>query len=153
MGIFNYREKLALINRLPTVPLVALTVYGEGRGEPREGKIQIAHVALLRERNTLQWDDIRDPKQFSCFNMPANENDERNFLALTEIKLLDPLFIECLSIAEEAEAGRLPATFPTATHYHVKKMGKYPAWAAKFELLGQIGNHLFYSDKTATRTA
>lgn len=153
MGIFNYRDKIALINRLPLVPLVALTVYGEARGEPREGKIQVAHVALLRERNTLKWDDIRDPMQFSCFNMPANENDERNLLALTEIKLLDPVFLECLIIAEEAEAGKLPPFFPTATHYHVKSMGKYPAWAHKMQFLGQIGNHLFYSDKTATKTA
>ena len=126
------------------------TVYGEARGEPMEGKIAVAHVALNRLKHPGWWsrnrDDIpddtlaavcRDPYQFSCWL----ENDPNRNVILTA---LAPALAESAQAVELVLAGIEPDPTGGATHYHA--IGAMPKWAAGRTPTAIIGHHVFYED-------
>jgi spore germination cell wall hydrolase CwlJ-like protein len=127
--------------------ILAITVYGEARGEPLLGKIAVAHVVNNRVKDN-RWpntmvDVCLQPKQFSCWN----ENDP-NYSILTrklwQIKSMDQTYSwkECLFAAVGVVRDYIKDLTEGANHYHTKSI--HPSWADKMVKTVEIGNHIFY---------
>lgn len=134
--------------------LMSLTIYGEARGESKEGKIAVGSVILERvdHRN---WDGktIQEvclmPYQFSCY-LP----DDPNFQALKLIaenwaeKYQNSLVLQqCYRIASDLIDGLIPRTPAIATNHvtQYKTINCPASWADKMKLITTIGNHEFYA--------
>ena len=138
---------------LSEAQLMALTIYGEARGEEREGKIAVGSVILERVDNR-DWDGktlhevCLMPWQFSCF-LPGDPN----FKALKLIAedwdtkiARSKVMSECYSIASGLMDGTIPRT-PTIAEKNVcqyKTKAAKAAWANKMERVAVIGHHEFY---------
>jgi N-acetylmuramoyl-L-alanine amidase len=139
---------------LTDVQLMALTIYGEARGEKYEGKVAVGSVILERVEHR-DWDGktIHEvclmPYQFSCF-LPG----DKNFKALkliaddwdNKIKQSQPLR-ECLNITGLLLSQSINRT-PEIAKYHAtqyKTINCNAPWAKKMKLVVTIGNHEFYA--------
>ena len=121
---------------------LAKTIYGEARGESRNGKQAVCHVILNRVKKGGWWGGTiekvcRKKYQFSCWN----ENDP-NKEKLDNLTLSDMDYLSCIAVAAECLAGKLVDNTDNCTHYHVK--GLEPAWAAQETPDVEIDNHVFY---------
>jgi N-acetylmuramoyl-L-alanine amidase len=139
--------------------LMALTIYGEARGESEEGKIAVGSVILERvdHRN---WDGktIHEvclcPFQFSCF-LPNDQNfkslkliaDDWDMKYMRSMDLQD-----CYHTAFDMLAGRIPRTKEIAdshaTQYlttALRKSSKCPSWVKDMKKVVTVGAHEFYS--------
>lgn len=131
------------IENQPDDVLHAMLVWGEARGESREGKLAVAYVAVNR---ALKWERrlasvILRPWQFSCFN-PNDPNRE---------KLLHPeqhgslaTWEECWLLAEAARGRLEPDPSHGATHYTVVSL-----WGSEAVTAG--GKFLWYSAEALRR--
>ena len=127
---------------------MALTVYGEARGESFDGQVAVAHVILNRTKvpGKTWWGDTitevcRKPYQFSCWN-PGDPNAEKLRALEASGDLSDRALQWCLMACIKAIAEK--ATDPTggADHYHVR--GLSPKWARGRDPVAEIGHHVFY---------
>lgn len=142
----RYKNIIKLVKKLPLPVVIALTVYGEARGEPKEGKEAVAWVCLNRERNGYSWDDILSPKQFSCWN-----NGDPNLTAILSITPFNPDYSDCLIIAFLTYHNLIPDPTDGATHYYAPelmkmlypKTGGKPYWAKKMTTTAVIGQQVF----------
>jgi hypothetical protein len=125
---------------------LARTLYGEARGEPKEGIEAVANVILNRVRSE------RYPKtvakvclqrlQFSCWN----DRDPNRRKIANLMPGDNPIFDLILAIATRAVLGGLPLLVAGALHYHAKNVN--PSWVRNSPgatLVARIGNHLFWS--------
>lgn len=139
--------------------LMALTIYGEARGEEYAGKVAVASVILERVKHR-KWDgeDIQSvclmPYQFSCF-LP----DDPNFPALKLIAAdWDNKFMqsaelrECCNVVALLMSGSILKTAAIEENHAcqylttaLRKSKACPAWAKKMKLVATIGNHEFYA--------
>lgn len=140
---------------LSDVEVLARTIWGEARGEDRPGREMVASVIMNRVKADLGNDGKPDwwgetvfevctaPFQFSCW-LP-NDPNRKKLLAVTED---DPVFKDCLGIAQAAIEGRLPDRTGGATHYLnpllCERVYGWPKWAVKAELTATNGRHNFY---------
>jgi N-acetylmuramoyl-L-alanine amidase len=117
----------AMLSTLPDDAIVALTLYGEARGEGPEGRIAVANVVrnrMLCNRTALGL-TLRDvclrPLQFSCWN-PGD--DPNHLLLLDTAKVLSagdrqlgPVLRECRWVARGLFTGEFVDNTHGATHY------------------------------------
>lgn len=133
--------------------LLALTIYGESRGEPREGRIAVGTVILERVDNR-DWDGktIKEvclmPYQFSCF-LPGDPNFKllAGIAADYDVALLKmPALDRCDGIARGLLDGTIPRDPLLADHNctQYKAVGCEAAWSNKMRLLVAIGRHEFF---------
>jgi spore germination cell wall hydrolase CwlJ-like protein len=125
--------------------LFAMLIFGEARGEPKDGKTAVGWVAQNRALNPGWWGkDLRGvilkPWQFSCFN-PGDPNRE---------KLFDPLkfessevWDECFLTAKGILEGEIPDNTENSDHYFDVSI-KPPTWADPRKLVKKIGRLVFY---------
>ena len=138
---------------LTPMDYVALTIYGEARGEPIEGKIAVANV-LRNRRRSGRWGTsyasvCLAPLQFSCW---TPKGGAENYATLSELADRlgyagtpdDPVVRECYGVAAGLEAW-IRDNVAGATHYHVATMRTVPKWAAGRDPVARIGDHLFYA--------
>jgi len=140
-------------SHLEEAQLMALTIYGEARGESREGKIAVGSVILERVDNR-DWDGktlhevCLMPWQFSCF-LPGDPN----FKALKLIAgdwdtkvARSKVLLECYAIASGLLTGTIPRTPIIAERNccQYKTKAAKAAWADKMERVAVIGHHEFY---------
>jgi spore germination cell wall hydrolase CwlJ-like protein len=134
--------------------LLALTIYGEARGERISGKCAVGSVIINRARIGGWYGKgikgvILKPFQFSCF-LP----NDPNMLILREIALNwddhyaeDKVLRMCHTIAkgllDEKGAGSLSRQ--DITHYKTNKCKA--SWEDKMEKVCVIGNHSFFKEK------
>ena len=123
--------------------ILALTVYGEARGETFAGKIAVAYVVRNRVLDR-RWPDkvadvCRQPKQFSCWN-----KGEANNWPMLQADLSDRVFQECYAAAASVLAGVVRDGTLGSTHYHT--LAVKPSWAEGRASAGAIGHHVFYND-------
>lgn len=124
--------------------IVARTIWGEARGESYKGKQAVACVLMNRIKSGLTWwgHDLRScslkPYQFSCWLV-----GDPNRAKLMEITADDPIFRECLDIAELAVNGTLHDVVDGADSYYAKGTPT-PRWAQKLNPWIEIGHHLFF---------
>ena len=140
--------------------LIALTVYGEARGQSRLGKAAVAWTILHRAANPRWWG--RDPAgcclapwQYSCWNkedpnrarlLSFLQGGDTGAAALTEGAEADAALRECLEIVERVCAGDIPDPTRGATHYfNPKAVASPPRWSAGRRPAATIGAHLFYA--------
>lgn len=134
--------------------LMALTIYGEARGEKYKGRVAVGSVILERvdHRN---WDGktvsevCLMPYQFSCF-LP----DDPNFPALKLIardwegRMSQSRDLrECYSVAVMLLSGAIPRTAEIAENQatQYKTIKCEAAWAKTMKKVATIGNHEFYA--------
>ena len=130
--------------------VVALTLYGEARGEPLEGQLAVASVLLNRKADG-RWGRTfvqvcLAKRQFSCWN---ESDPNAALLARIEADIdhfapIDAALRRCLWIADGLVAGLVPSTVKSATHYYAKTLRDTPRWARSGTLVGRVGNHLFF---------
>ena len=126
------------------VDTLARTIWGEARGESREGKEAVASVILNRLKKPTRFGGTIEEvclktSQFSCWN----DNDP-NLPKLKAVDVNDTNFAECLSIAEAAVKGNLADSTVGADHYHTTEVS--PDWSKNKTTCKTIGNHLFYNN-------
>ena len=141
-------------SHLSEAQLMALTIYGESRGESREGKIAVGSVILERVEHR-EWDGktlhevCLMPYQFSCY-LPGDPN----FHALKLIAenwpvkfMRSQVLQECYQVADGLIRGDISRTPEIAAahccQYKTKKASA--AWAKKMKVILTIGQHEFYA--------
>ena len=133
---------------------LALTLYGECRGETIEGQYAVAWVIKNRWLNPGWWsrnrdsipDDTiaavcRDPYQFSCWN-PADPNSAK----LCDSKTLEKPEVQRLRNIGKTVLNEPIIADPTkgSDHYCTTKIAKYTKWAKGRKPVVIVGNHSFY---------
>lgn len=132
---------------LEPVHLLALTLFGESRGEPIEGKIAVANVInnrILDKRwpNTLTG-VVLQPKQFSCWN----EGDPNCEMLVKKSKQgmysdRGSAWRECLFASHGVVYRYLLDNTMGANHYHTISVN--PSWNKGMVETTRIGSHIFY---------
>jgi N-acetylmuramoyl-L-alanine amidase len=154
-----FPEDLDLFQSLTDKQIMGLTIYGEARGEIREGQIAVGSVILERVKKqgwmgkTISEVCLK-PYQFSCF-LPHDPN----FPAL---KLLagdwqnkyvqSPELQNCYQIADGLIDKEIPETPEIAEHHAYQYVTNAllhsdnpPNWAGKMSLVVVIGNQSFFA--------
>jgi len=131
-------------DRAFTLDVMARTLWGEARGEGRDGMRGVACVILNRAGDPGWWgrsvaEVCLKPWQFSCWL----ESDP-NRVKLLAVDGRDRAYATALSVAVDALAGILPDYTFGATHYHTLDCA--PAWAKGRTPCAVIGRHAFYND-------
>lgn len=124
------------------VDTLARTLWGEARGEGRQGMQAVANVIMNRVRIGGWWGNTveavcRKPWQFSCW-LATDPNSAK----MRTVTPDDAAFRTALELAQIAVTGKLSDITGGATHYHAKHVS--PAWAVGATLTKIIGNHIFY---------
>lgn len=140
--------------RLSEAQIVGLTLYGEARGEPTEGKIAVGSTILERVDHR-DWDGTTVhevcllPKQFSCFNDKNPNRVRLEFIAnnwdaamSVNIELND-----CFCIAVGLLQGTIPRTLEIAENHATQycRIDCDVYWKSSFKHVLTIGNHSFYA--------
>ena len=134
--------------------LMALTIYGEARGEGREGMIAVGSVILERvDHRGWDGDTIKSvclmPWQFSCF-LPEDPNfhslklTANNFAA--QFRQSD-ILRKCFAVASDLIDGTLARTPEIAKHNATQycTAAVNPNWKTKMKLVATVGHHEFYA--------
>lgn len=140
------------LQSLSPADVLAITLWGEARSEPVEGRIAIANVVRNRVSHPGWWGTdyvsvCRAPQQFSCWNAGDDANHAAVMALLADVwagKPAEPIYRECLWIADGVMRGLVCDRIGKATHYFASSIAP-PAWSAKAHLVARIGNHLFYA--------
>lgn len=140
-----------MIESLLPDEILALTIYGEARGESIDGQVAVAWVvmnrlSLLPGRYKNVKDVCLKPLQFSCWN---SDDPNRKILEemATEIEngtITNDLYKQCLVIARNIR--NFIDNTHGATNYLTKNLytsDKCPRWAIGVKLTATIGNHVF----------
>lgn len=137
---------------LSDAEILALTIYGEARGEDYLGKVAVGSVILNRvDLKGWQGKTVSEvclkPYQFSCFL-----KSDPNYPILLGIaqdpqgeRTKNRTFQTCYEIAEGLLSGA-EARATEATSYHTGNMKPFPPWAAKMTRVDKIGRHIFYRE-------
>lgn len=137
------------------IDVLARTIYGEARGECREGRQAVACVVLnrIKKRNQSGFTEVKGfrlpsiaatclkPYQFSCWL----ENDP-NRVKIETVDCADAVFRDCLEIASAAVKGGLPDITLGATHYYNPEVCRCPDFARGKEPCVVIGSHYFFNN-------
>ncbi len=126
--------------------ILARTIWGEARSEPREGRIAVAHVAFNRLYDT-RWPNEADMAgvclqslQFSCWN-----TTDPNRTMMARLSMADPMLQECMAIAWAAFVGLVPDPTKGANHYlNPRAVKRLPDWANGDKRTVTIGAHEFF---------
>ncbi len=131
---------------------MALTMWGEARGQGAEAMRAVGHVIDNRRRAGLHGAYVTDTVdaafQFSCWN-----RGDPNRAALDTIDDLragsrsHAMWVEARRISEEIMAGRSQDPTGGALFYH--SIDVAPRWSRGIEPVAMIGRHLFF--RTARR--
>lgn len=126
---------------------LSLTIIGEGRGEPIQGKIAIGCV--IRNRVIIRgktYEEIcLEPKQFSCWNDNDPNRKLLDELAGNEILMGD--FRECVWVAQGIYRGFIKDNTKRAQYYLTEKLytENRPNWARAVADSVQIGSQIFFN--------
>jgi hypothetical protein len=111
---------------------LAVAVYHEARGEPRDGQLAVAQVVLNRARSgrfpKSVCGVVLQPAQFSAVRSNWNPRESRVWREAQAVA------------AEAAEGGRLEHV-GNALYFHATHVS--PGWRNKRRMT-QVGNHIFY---------
>ena len=142
-------------DQLSYFDVMALTMYGEARGEPVEGQIAVGWVIKNR---AVAWNKgiieiCIQPEQFSCWN----ENDPNYTILITLAKLIESFYTgigyhgnemynQCRYLAIGISDSTIQDNTKGALNYltvSLMKSPNRPSWAVKLENCPIIGNQVF----------
>lgn len=142
------------ISQLSDTEILALTIYGEARGEPIEGQIAVANVINNRFlNNPKKYKSISEvclePLQFSCWNM--NDPNYTMLLELGSQIFYGPVpdnftLKQCVWIATGIINDSLLDNTKRSKNYMTKTLYysyDKPTWAIKAKVNVELGNHVF----------
>lgn len=137
------------------IDVLARTIWGEARGEGRDGQIAVGWCVRNRVEMDLHndgkpdwWGEgyegvCRKPSQFSCWN----RNDPNSAYLRGEKQIPARQFIECREAAIAVIDAHEPDPTGKATHYYnPKAVTRTPAWVKGASRVAQIGKHIFFKD-------
>jgi len=150
--------------------IAARTIFGEARGEPREGRIAVAHIIFNRSRRLAFAGPsagkdgaiayvCQAPWQFSCWN-----KGDPNRELLMDMQEFDERLRDPKQIMEGVVLGTIPDPTNGADHYHTIEAPRWaagwprwakqwpPYWAEHMTETARIKGHVFY-DSTKRRQA
>jgi len=121
---------------------LALNMYHEARGEGSDGMQMVGEVTLNRVKSSRYPNTIckvvYQHKQFSWTHTVSNHTPHEK-----------KLWSEAKEIAAKLMSGKAELFDNGATHFLNPKAVKHmPRWARKFEVVGRVGNHVFYEHDT-----
>jgi spore germination cell wall hydrolase CwlJ-like protein len=139
---------------LPEEAILALTLYGEARGEPIEGIIAVGCVIRNRVLDAKRrWgNDYRSvclqKAQFSCFAPVGGAANHQAVIDAATILLTHhkapPLLEQCAWVVAGVARGAVIDTVHAANHYHSVSVKVRPKWAQAYAPVKQISGHVFY---------
>lgn len=128
---------------------IALTLFGEARGEGFAGRLAVACVLRNRLRSG-RWGSTYESvcharKQFSCWN--ANDPNRARLLSELERvqagKPISNVLRECYTLADVLLHEQTIRSVGDARHYYADSIAP-PKWAATGTLVASIGHHKFF---------
>lgn len=138
-------EERKVFESMDPVHLLALTIYGEARGESRAGKRAVAKV-IMNRMDDPRWGNtvaavVLQRFQFSCFN-----GNDPNFPILLQVARHSgmrkgPKLAECMGAATEVWLSPDDFGVDGANHYHTTNIK--PSWAKNMLVVATIGRHVF----------
>lgn len=138
---------------LSSLDVLALTIYGEARGESVEGKIAVGNVVRNRLK-THRWGLTYErvclaPMQFSCWTPKGGAKNADSLQALARAIMAgampsDPVLAECYWIAGGMSSGAAQDNVHGATFYFVTR-SPIPSWAVGHLPVCVIGQHSFFA--------
>lgn len=144
-----------VVARLTERDVVALTLFGEARGEDPGGRIAIANV--IRNRATtgrFGGPTFRGvclhPLQFSCWTELGGASNYHVLIDTARLIIAGtaagPVLRECQWIADGLIANSFVDSVKGATHYLTTSLYAThpPSWAAHARVLVQLGSHVFF---------
>lgn len=127
---------------------MALTMWGEARGQGEEAMRAVGHVIDNRRRSQrhgdFATDTVSEAWQFSCWN-----RGDPNRLAIERIASLpegsreEQMWQAARRIAGEISSGRSADPTGGALFYHAATVA--PRWSAGLAPVTRIGGHLFFT--------
>lgn len=156
----------AILAGLSDVEALALTMYGEARGDAVQGwssveeRIAVGCVVRNRTRTPKRWGDTLKATclqrvQFSCWN--ASDPNRARLIAfgyrlVTGQPVQDALVEETLYLAAGIADGVLRDQTIGADHYLTTALfrsAKRPAWVSGLRFTREIGSHVFFTSAKA----
>ena len=147
------RTAAGLVTHDPSeLKCLAVTVYGEARGESEKGQIAVAYTVKNRAKTKSLCNVALAPKQYSIFN----NNPELRAAAQSQHieprqkNVIDQRSWErAVRVAQIVLHGLVPDPTNGATHYLAPKVMKvkryrYPKWSKQYTLVSIINGHKFY---------
>jgi murein DD-endopeptidase MepM/ murein hydrolase activator NlpD len=129
---------------------MARTMYGEARNQPAAGQEAVGHVIMNRVRrnksfyggnNITKVCKMGNGGQFNCW-MPSDSNFS---LIRNLVRGANPMFNQCLEIAEKVIRGQVADNTKDSTHYlNPDTVASMPSWATKSRETVKIKDHQFY---------
>lgn len=129
----------AVADQCDEVHVLALNMYHEARGEGPDGMQMVGEVTLNRVYDEEWPDNICDVvyqrRQFSWTHVKGDHTPYNK-----------ELWEESLHLAEALINGEIDYFNNGATHFlNPNKVSRIPRWAREYDLVGRIGNHVFYA--------
>jgi N-acetylmuramoyl-L-alanine amidase len=145
-----------VVYRLSDRDVLALTLWGETRGEPIDGKVAVACV--IRNRMVRRRQTVREvclaPMQFSCWQPIGGAANHKALMALAGALVAgetanapDPVLRECQWIADGVLSGACRDIVHGADHYLTTTLlssTKKPGWVRTMTFAASVGAHAFY---------
>lgn len=124
--------------------IVALTIWGEARGEPAEGILGVAWVIKNRQDHPRWWGaDWKSvclkPWQFSCWNL-----DDPNRAEMLTTAEQSQSYPSCLAVANEVMGAEPPADPTGGADSYFAVSIPTPVWAEASAFTRRIGTQRFY---------
>lgn len=128
----------AVADECDEVEALALNMYHEARGESVDGMIMVAEVTLNRVEHPRYPNDIcrvvYQRRQFSWTHTIRDHTPRETESWETS-----------LILAREILSGDVQTFGTGATHFlNPDAVRTMPSWTRRFELIGRVGNHVFY---------
>lgn len=145
-----------LLKNLSGIQALALTIFGEARGEPIEGQIAVGCVVRNRLRNNPSkyqsyHDVIFERLQFSCWN--TNDPNYPRLLGIAQ-KLTDNRDVgerqwkQCLWVAQGIVNVDVLDNTKSSLNYITRNLwnsNDKPTWAKNADINTEKGNHVFFT--------
>jgi spore germination cell wall hydrolase CwlJ-like protein len=129
---------------------LALTLYGEARGESTAGRLAVACVIQNRLRDG-RWGASFEAvcfarKQFSCWNATDPNSAMLHEMAAAVLagRPSNRILRECYWIADGVLTKSLGPQVGKSTHYYATSMTTPPRWAKGVTPYAVIGHHRFF---------
>jgi len=121
---------------------LALTIYREARGEPRDGKIGVAMTCLNRVSRPSWWGKDIMGVLFKKWQYSSLTDPKDKQLTIWPVSG-GALWNECLQIACDALDGKLENPVPGADSYYDTSILP-PKWTDSARFVAKIGRLVFY---------
>lgn len=134
---------------------LATMIYGEARGESRQGQVAVAYTAMNRAVKKSICDVVLAPKQYSVFNNNPGlraaamshqlEPDQKNLVDRSSWNLAQAVAYDVYTrkVADPTDG----ATFYVADRVMKAKGYRYPKWTRQYKVVAVIENHRFFKNQ------